>query len=887
MDKPAPTRPSGLLAANPPERYRSGMLRRYGLLYHALLLGRVLRGLRLGDHAIDNIRRAAERGPIVYVLYTRSRADWLALNRALNAARLPLARFTNGIRSTWFAPLGDALRELWGAVRRRLRGASPPDALASGWLSEAVARGVPTALFLVPPRRGLSAWLAARTGGLRLEEPRPKGGSSAELVSALLEAQSKSERPIQIVPVVVVWRREPEQVRTPNAIRYVLGSQDEPGFLEKLFYASASHSGVLLQAGAPVDLVEFGDHTAGESPAHRARKLHIVLRRYLYREAHVIRGPRIQPYPVTRRRVLQSPPVRRLIAAEAASTGRSPARVERAVERTLDHLSTRFAWWAVRVADYATRFLWNRIFAGIDVRDEDIERIRAALRDGTPVLVPCHRSHLDYVLLSTVLFDNDVAIPNVIAGDNLSFWPLGWLLRRLGAVFIKRSFKGERIFPTVFRSYIHQILRNGSPVEFFIEGTRSRTGKLLPPRLGVLEMVLDAANDARHGRDITLLPIAISYERIAEERAYARELAGAPKEAEDIGQVVRASKVIGRRYGRVYLRVGEPLPTSQIFAEVGADWDGLDREHRHEVLMHAGERLMYRIASEVLVLPSALVAMAVLADSRRGIRPKLINERVARLLPLLIGQGAQAATSLANLERATNDAVARFRGEKKLNLIEDELGPILQVPNAQRTSLEYYKNGLIHFVAPLSLLASAIASAGTATGSEVTRLFSTQVWLLRYEFTSNPEVPVEELEQRARAALASYGALARDEDGDLIVGDVARLNEIAGITRNFLESYLLVLRAAMVLRSLDLSLDDLIRRVQKVGADLLEVEELRRPEALSSANLRNAVRAWREEGVLQLRIGGGGLQFDEGLLPTYGKLLRALLEARPAREVLR
>ncbi|NUQ12094.1 MAG: redoxin domain-containing protein, partial [Gemmatimonadaceae bacterium] len=216
--------------------------------------------------------------------------------------------------------------------------------------------------------------------------------------------------------------------------------------------------------------------------------------------------------------------------------------------------------------------------AGVDLRDVDVERIRAAYRDGATVLVPCHRSHLDYVLISSQLFERDVMIPHVVAGENLSFFPLGPLLRRVGAVFIKRSFSGDRVFPAVFSAYLRQLIRDEFPLEFFIEGGRSRTGKLLPPKLGVLSMVMDAAAEARADRRVTLLPVAISYEQIAEEGAYARELDGGRKQAEDLGQVVKAGKVVTKRYGRVFMRVGQPILAGEVLGGLPRPWAELGRE---------------------------------------------------------------------------------------------------------------------------------------------------------------------------------------------------------------------------------------------------------------------------------------------------------------------
>lgn len=856
------------------------MLRRFGPLYDWTPLGWLLRRLRLSDRSAERIRQAAEQGPVVYVLHSWSRLDWLALNRVLNAHRLPLARFTYGFRSAIFAPLREALRGMARGVLDSFAPSVGPH--EDAWLADAVASGTTTALFLVQRPDVIDA--------LTLE--RPKG---PDPVAALLEAQARTGRPIQLVPVVVLWTRKPEEQRETGVGRQVMGSADEPSWLGKLASVVGSREPAIVEAGEPLALSELLARKADEPKARQAKTVRLVLRRYLYQTTHVIRGPGVRPFRWMRRLVLGSPEVRALVADEAAATGKPPEQVQRRVSQVYDHMAARLSYKTMQIANRVVQLLWSRIYAGIDVREEDLERIREAARHGAPVLIPCHRSHLDYLLISSLLWAHDIAIPHVVAGENLSFWPAGPIARRLGAVFIRRSFKGDRIFPVVFQRYLQQLLRDGFPVEFFIEGTRSRSGKLLPAKLGVLGMVVDAAAAVREGREITLLPIAISYEQIAEERSYARELEGASKQAEDIGQLARATRVVNRRYGRVYLRVGEPLPLKPVLAQVAGGWSSLDRDHRHELLEGVGEQLMHRIARSMVLLPTGLVAMALLASGRRGIRHAEIMARAERLRGLLLAEGATPSASLGSLGWAVEQALRRFQASKMVAVMKDEDGDIWQVVDQKRITLEYYKNSVVYFAVPASLLASAIAARctpgaegaipdGAPDDAEVARLFRLQVFLLRYEFILNPDLSLEALQQGARAALLRYGALA-ERDGQLVVGDPTRLAELAGLTRNFVESYLLVLRGARTLRSRDLSADELPRRLQEIGRGLLAVDELRRPEALSIENLKNAVRALREEDVLQIRAGGGGLQFNDDAHRQYTLDLLRLLGRAPATPV--
>lgn len=832
------------------------MIRRFGPLFHLSGLSVLLRRASLDDSSAENVRRAAEAGPVVYVLHTTSAVDWLALNRALNARRLPLAALTTGVRGIWFRPVYQALYGAFLGLKRRLSLSGFPDPVTSGALVEAIQHGRPAAVFLVGNHKPVLG-----------------------VVEALNAAQARTERPVQLVPVVVRWRREPGTARTESA-RMLRGSADDPGWIQKMLTVLAADSAVHIQAGTPIDLTKLPERFADESMARASRRLRILLRRYLYRESRVAHGPRVRSHRWMQRLVMRSPEVRRLVLEESLATGRSEEKIRAEVRKAFSHIAARMSFSVVRASRLVFNLLSSRIFSGIDIREADLERMRAALRAGTPVLIPCHRSHFDYMLLSSVCYENNLVIPHIVAGENLSFWPLGAFFRRAGAFFIKRSFGEDRIFPVVFARYLQQLIRDGFPVEFFIEGGRSRTGKLLPARLGVLSMILDAAATTRADHAVSLLPIAITYEQVAEGGAYARELSGEKKKAEDLGQVVKARRVFRKRFGRVYIRVGEPITAAQTMSGIDTPWSGLPRERRAEVLQRTGERILYRIARNEVILPSGLVAMGLLCQHRRGVRQSALLARVTRLDTLLRDIGAKPAASLTYGGWAVQSALEQFRRAGLIARLPDESDDIIQIIEEKRIELDYYKNGLIHFLAPMSLLAAGARAAvddhGRINEDELFRLFRTQVFLMRYEFTLDPEQALETLEVESLTRLVRYGALLCDDTGYQIA-DASLLAELAGLTCNFLESYRLVLRGARATRHRSLPMKELPDKILAFGRGRLAVDELSRSEALSNVNLKNALRAYREEGVIQART-GGGLQFDDAGMEQYLSDFKALLE---------
>src|SRR5207244_5515889 len=180
-----------------------------------------------------------------------------------------------------------------------------------------------------------------------------------------------------------------------------------------------------------------------------------------------------------------------------------------------------------------------------------LDRVADRIREHSVVLVPCHRSHFDYLILSYIFHSEFLSPPHIAAGINLSFFPLGMLFRGAGAFFIRRSFGDNEIYKAVFREYLTYLIRDGYTQEFFIEGGRSRTGKILTPKLGMLSAIVNSFVGGVR-RDLYLVPISIHYGRIPEEEAYRREVSGEQKEPESLGTLIRARSVLKLHHGTVY-----------------------------------------------------------------------------------------------------------------------------------------------------------------------------------------------------------------------------------------------------------------------------------------------------------------------------------------------
>ncbi|MEZ4235098.1 MAG: 1-acyl-sn-glycerol-3-phosphate acyltransferase [Myxococcota bacterium] len=820
---PAPAPP----ALTPdPDRYGAAMAPRFGPLFHLLGLGHALGRTRLEDPGAETIREAARQGPVVYVLPRVSALDHLALNAALASRGLPLSSWAPRLRTALWHPLPDA----WQGFRYRagevLAGRFAPDPVDSGWLVRALATG-----------HAVTWFVDDRTRLLR-REPMPFD----PLVGA-----AELDPPVRVVPLMVVWDRSPEPYDPLR--RFFLSKRGVPGLLRRL-WAAVRSADAFVQVGRPLELRELRDRVGAERLPGVLRR---VLARALRDERRLATGPRLMPHRTMKRLVLHNPPMRELARREAELTGTRVERIERRLSSDYDRMAANFSWTMIQLLHLVLRPLWTRVFSGVDVRPEDVERIRAGLRDGAVVLVPSHKSHFDYVLMSWVMYEHDLIVPHVVAGMNLAVWPLGTILRGAGGFFLKRTFAGDRLFPAVFARYLRELLLQDYPVEFFIEGGRTRSGRLMRPRFGVLGMVLDAAALRAHGREVTLLPVNLAYEQVAEETAYARELGGEAKRPESFWELLRARRVLSRRFGRVYLRVAEPIPCGPVVdAREGAPpWDERPEAERRSEVEALGYRVIGAVGEQAVLLPTSLVAVALLALPQRAVRHAELQERILRFDARFRELGVLRAASLERFDQAVAQALDRFVRDGRLEALTHEGERLWGIVPEERITLDYYKNQVVHFLAPAGLVACALRGALQASGAdgvpeaELEAAYARLAALLRRDVVLDPAVPASARVAEGLALLERAGAVNRAA-AHVTLADSDRAGELYGLFRPLLEGYLAVLDATAAPGTRD----RWVAAVQEQVPALVDAGRLTRPEAASLVTLQNAVATLRDEGAL-------------------------------------
>jgi len=811
----------------------SSMLERFGVLGR-LLIHFLFRGVELRAGAGEHLQQLAQQGTIVYVMRYRSLLDYLLVNAVLLREGLPLARFAPGVSTVWFRPLREILG--WFFRQRRQARASVHAACAA-----LVARGEPVLIFMrsqaVAGRRRREL-AAARLGSDYLHE--------------LLRASQIVQQPVFLVPVAIFrgkgFRRKESRLAT-----LLYSVQDAPGEAKRLFNYLWNVEETQLTLGREIVLGRFLEEYRRESEDRLVRRLARALQIFLYREERLVWGPALLPRRLVRRQVLRDPEMLRLIRRLTAERGVSRARVMREARGYFGEMAANFNGLYFGILEAVFNWLWKRVFSGLEIIG--LEKVIDAVKEHPVVLVPCHRSHFDYLILSYIFHLNYLSPPHIAAGNNLSFWPLGPLFRGAGAFFIRRTFENNELYKMVFRKYLAFLIREGYTQEFFIEGGRTRTGKILTPRLGMLTALVNAFVQGVR-RDLYLVPISIHYGRIPEEEVYRREVAGEEKEPESLGGLLRARSVLSRRYGTAYVSFAEPISLGEALGEFrerfqGGFGDPQVEEEKRRLIQRLGFRLLREVNAVAVAGATSLSATALLGAPRAACRIEEFVASASALVGLLRAKEVRLTASLErNVDLNFKESLDWLANGGLVERLVDSDGVVIHVPTEKRMNLDFYKNNTIHFFLVPSLLTCALLAEvplGALRGH-----LSWWLDLYRWEF---PLPERDQLSAEIGRWLAYYretGALL----GDTAAPDHPIVRATAGLLENFREAYLVAARTVAANQEWPIAQPALTKRMARQFQTSLLLDEVRKPEGGSMMTFGNALSRLTELGHVTVTHGG-------------------------------
>lgn len=378
----------------------------------------------------------------------------------------------------------------------------------------------------------------------------------------------------------------------------------------------------------------------------------------------------------------------------------------------------------IRGAYYTTTQLLTRAYhQGIHVSSEEVLRLRkvadlAAKKKQSIVFLPSHRSHVDYVSLQLICYRLGLTLPVVVAGDNLNMPVVGNFLQHAGAMWIRRSFGDDALYTSLVQSYIDTLLQEGYNFECFIEGGRSRTGKLLPPKFGILSFILDSILSGRV-EDTIICPVSTQYDKVIETEGYVTELLGMPKKKENLADFLSGgSSVLSLQLGRVDVRFHEPWSLRKFIddqlSRLPSVPAGLDSDHQNPEVRAVRERLLRTMGYKVLgninavsvVMPTALIGTVLLTLRGRGVGKQELIRRVDWLTCRVRAKGGRVAHFGNAPLSEIIDRGLEVLGKDLVGIVDGLAEPTYYA--VDRFQLSFYRNMTIHLFIYEALVSAAM-----------------------------------------------------------------------------------------------------------------------------------------------------------------------------------
>jgi glycerol-3-phosphate O-acyltransferase len=508
--------------------------------------------------------------------------------------------------------------------------------------------------------------------------------------------------------------------------------------------------------------------------------------------------------------------------------------------------------------------LWNRLYDGVEI--EHLENLSAAADGAEIIYVPCHRSHMDYILLSYIIYRKGFAVPHVAAGVNLNMPFIGRFIRKGGAFFLRRSFKGDTLYPAVFAKYLGFMMARGHPLEYFIEGGRSRTGRLLSPRTGMLSMTVRSYL-REPKRPVVFVPVYFGYERIVEGRTYIGELSGRPKEKESVWVLIKAVIAVLRSHlGKVHVNLGRPIALDALLARHNPHWReavpetdsrGMRAGWVGEAIGDLARRINTEINAAAAVTPINLVALAMLATPRQAMPELELRRQLELYLELL---RSAPYSPLVTLTAAGGQQIIHYA--ETMGLLERQkhaLGDIMRMNEENAVLATYYRNNVLHLVAIPSLLACAFVNNSRMRTADIQRLVWRVYPYIRAElFLRWEEAEVNAVADSMLDTFRHLNLLQTNEDRSEwqrpppTSPQAMRLSSLAQATIQTLERYYLAIALLLQAGSDVITQSALEERCHLMAQRMSVLYGMNSPEFFDKSLFRNFIDLLRQRNVIQL-----------------------------------
>ena len=525
-----------------------------------------------------------------------------------------------------------------------------------------------------------------------------------DLKQMVYDISEDEDLDIQIVPVSLFWGRSPEKEKSWLKLLLTEG-WSVPGTLKQFLIILLHGRRTYVQFNQAISLQQIFEDSDKDA-SRGARKAARILRVHFRRVRQTVLGPNLSHRHNLVQTMINSPEIKASIDAHAKKENMSTEKAERLALKYGDEIASNLQISTIIFLEKILSKLWNKIYNGIITHNLDV--VRETTKDHAVVYTPCHRSHIDYLLLSSLLFSEGIMVPHIAAGINLNLPIVGPILRRGGAFFMRRSFKDNPLYSAIFSEYIHTIFKKGYSVEYFIEGGRSRTGRTLQPRAGMIAMTLNSYLRDQQ-KPIAFVPVFFGYEKVLEGSSYQGELRGKEKKKESVFGLFKSLKNLRRSFGKVSVNFGDPVFLKDYLDAHQPQWkqDAGIQDKKPAWFPSVVDQLSIEIATRInasaAINPINMASLVLLSTDRHAMDANVLASLMSSFSSML--KSIPYSETMTFAEGDGNDWINYAESMHLVDRLKHPMGDIINLTDRNAVSLTYNRNTILHFFAVPSLIA--------------------------------------------------------------------------------------------------------------------------------------------------------------------------------------
>lgn len=802
-------------------------------------------GIKIDPEQLNIIKQLPENAIVIYTSKFKSNFEFLFAYIRYKEMGLPFPTIGFDFNAFIWQPLPRKLRTIVSCLDYYFQNKSFPDPYESGYIKEELLKGKSAFLSLVEEKSFYKRFIKSET----------------DPIAYLIELQKITERPIYIVPQIMSFGKNPMRATNPLTDIF-FGTAYKAGRLRKIATLFKYPEKIIVELSEPINLKQFIE--SKDMQEYGVQYLSLLFKRdlllQLNRHRQTIIGPALKSTVELKESILSNPRFQVFLETYSKSRKTTLLEVRKEVNKHLDEIAAKYNNTVIRVVAAFIGWIVNTMFDGYTVNTDGLNKIKNMSLKGPLILIPCHKSHIDYLILSYLLYNNNMPCPHIAAGKNLSFWPMGPLFRAGGAFFIRRTLGGAALYLRVFSEYIYKLLEEGFSVEFFIEGGRSRTGKLILPKLGFLSILLDAYKRGAC-KDMILAPIFIGYDRVIEESSYLDELEGGQKEPESFFQLIRAGKLLKKKYGKIYIQFNEPISLNEFLADRDIQLKSMTSKEQNAFCRNLGYRTINAINDVSVVTPFSLAASAILNCAKKRFTYENILSDIETYIKYLSYQGTKLSdTLISDYKRAIEQVFESYIQRKFIEPVYrgktgDPNSSEFYVNVNKRPAIEYYKNNSISHFIPAAITALEILKIESFQfqASDLHYGYAFLQNFFKYEFAYDVDKTPEYFVRKSIKVFIDNAVLVPHESLPDTYNITSAGLKILKLFTNFLkpyfESYLVVIGFLGTASQKGLDAKERIKKIQIMGNRMYKRNEIERIEALSKVNYINALDFFGNKGI--------------------------------------